>query len=109
MDHATVEIVIGSGLVLVACGFVIHGVWRLLHARSYESGNRCALDGLPTFHRPRECNKRNTRIAHDALGILVTQMQELKHPLRQTGRRARYLRFRLCASPVPVRRWAAKA
>ena len=53
-----------------------------LEAGPDESCNRCTLNGPPSLHRPRECNKRNARIADDAFGILVTQMEELKDSIR---------------------------
>ena len=67
-----------------------------LEARPYESCNRCALNGSPALHRPRECNKRNARITNDPFGVLVTQVEKLKDSIRQS-RRAKTLRKTFCA------------
>ena len=56
-----------------------------LEARADEALRHGALNGVPARDRAGERNERDARVLHDALRVLVREMQHLEHAFRQAG------------------------
>ena len=56
-----------------------------LEAGADEAFRRGALNGMAARDRARERDEVDARIANDALGVFVAQVQDLEHAVRQPG------------------------